>query len=217
MKEQVLVKALANDNEMPVTVIEEQAYVSVAWLSDYYGFDVRHGVRDLATVIAHDPVYKEKFNISAKRGIRVLADLIDFFQVDGVVCKKDVSNNGGRKNRFGYRVSDCLINVRWAHLFIMYHDFGKAIEVYDALVAVTKELQEIKEGSERILKLRSDAVYAMDNGDYEKAMHLSAEAARISAQNGHAAGVALAKRKKERKLIKESLEAVAKAAQIELF
>lgn len=69
-----------------------------------YGFDARHGVRDLATVIAHDPVYREKFNISAKRGIRVLADLIDFFQVDGVICKKDVNNNGGRKNRFGYRV-----------------------------------------------------------------------------------------------------------------
>ena len=99
----------------------------------------------------------------------------------------------------------------------MYHDFEKAIEVYDALVAVSKELEDIKQGSEKILKLRGDAVYAMDNRDYEKAMHLSAEAARISTQNGRAAGMALAKRKKEKKLIRESIEAIAKAAQLELF
>lgn len=30
MKEQMLIKALANGNEMPVVVVDEQAYVSVA-------------------------------------------------------------------------------------------------------------------------------------------------------------------------------------------
>lgn len=214
MKEQMLIKALTNGNEMPVVVVDEQAYVSVAWLSDYYGFNTAHGIRDLKTVIAHDPIYREKFNIPEICGIQANSDLIDFFQVDGVICKKSV-NKGGRPNRFGYNVADCLINTRWAHLFIMYHDFEKAVEVYDALVAVTKELEEIKQGSEKILKLRGDAFYAMDNGDYEKAMHLSAEAARISTQNGRAAGMALAKRKKEKKLIKESIEAIAKAAQLE--
>lgn len=210
----VITKHLSNDADINFQVISGELYVSLNDLCTYYNITMSHAMRDLRTVIAHDSKYKQKFNIDELSGIRAKSDLIDVFQVEGIICEKDV-NCAGRPNRFGYTIKSCMINQRWAHLFVMYRDFSKSIEVYDAMASAVNELAAINRGYE--LPDLQHAADGFDNGAIEQAMNYVATACRISAENGRAAGRALARRRKEIKQINKITEEITAAAQLPLF
>lgn len=177
--------------------------------------EFKHIVRDLKKIIA--AVKEVDSNLSGdKDGPKMdHVDLIDIFEVKGVIAKKD--------NR-GY-VSEVLINEEYCNFLQMYSDFRYSVKLYREWQALKDIIllnydQSLKiaitncEQTEQNIK---QAVSSLNDGkNLEAANHLSA-AVNASKRVGSIGSKHLNQRKKDIKALKFVEEEVSKSLNLDLF